>query len=432
MAKDVVMPVLGMNQETGTLVEWLKAEGDSVVKGEPLMVVATDKTEVEIEATAAGVLANVEVQAGGEVPVGSVIALIVAPGETAPPRTAAPAKDQASSTPAQEDRPAPVASPVAARIAAQHNVDLGAVQAGGARIQKEDVLAHLTTQSAISRVDGARQPASPKARRLAREAGLELADLVGSGPDGAVLAADVVAATVAPAPAIAAPTLSGEVQPMSRGWKVMAQRLQESWRSVPHFYLEREIDATALLAWRKSAQQRMAQKLTVTDLLTKVVAMSLRRHPRLNASWIDEQIVQNPEINVGLAVAVEEGLLVPVIHAADDLGLAQIAAQRADVVTRALEGTLPLDALQHGTFTISNLGMFGITKFNAIVNPPQAAILAVGAIADRIVAVKGKAKVRPMMTLTLSCDHRVVDGARGAQFLQTLAEQLTDPLGLLD
>jgi pyruvate dehydrogenase E2 component (dihydrolipoamide acetyltransferase) len=212
----------------------------------------------------------------------------------------------------------------------------------------------------------------------------------------------------------------------------MAQRLQESWQTVPHFYLEREVNAKALVKWRQQQNERTGVKITYTDLLVKLVATALRDHARLNAAWIDGEIIANAAINIGLAVAVEDGLLVPVIQGADQLGLAAIAARRADLVARAGSGKVQPADLAGGTFTISNLGMFGVERFNAIVNPPQAAILAVGALVDRVVPVKGKAKVRPMMSLTLSCDHRVVDGARAAQFLQSLAAYVEEPLRLLD
>ncbi|MEM7134181.1 MAG: dihydrolipoamide acetyltransferase family protein [Chloroflexota bacterium] len=452
MAKEVIMPVLGMNQETGTLVEWFMQEGDEVTKGEPLMVVATDKTEVEIEATTSGVLANVSAQPGDEVPVGSPLALILAPGESAPENAASSAPPVQSKaevketfSPGQEpfsDSPPVVslpASPVAARIAAEHNVDLSNVTAKGDRIQKDDVLAHIDARRQVGPSSNGRVLASPKARRLAKEIGLDLADISGSGPNGAILTDDVlIAETLITAPSPEPPAASHQplststIHPMSRAWKVMAQRLQESWQSVPHFYLERNVDATALMDWRERAQKRIEQKVTVTDCMTKVVAAALGQHPRVNASWIDKQIVLNSHVNVGLAVAVDEGLLVPVLHQANQLGLGALAERRSGVVNSALAGTLTLDDLQGGTFTISNLGMFGITKFNAIVNPPQAAILAVGGIEDQVVAIDGKPAVRPMMTLTLSCDHRVVDGARGAQFMQTLVEYLEDPLSILD
>lgn len=446
MAKEVYMPALGMAQESGTLLRWLKAEGDEVTQGEPLMEIATDKTDVEIEAPVSGVLRNVTAQEGDEVPVGQVIAVIAAPGE----EVAAPAQPQAapsapeSPSPAAPAAPPPV-SPVAARVAAEHGVDLQQVKPAGARIQKEDVLAHVAAQQAANGPRGGLLPASPKARRLAQEAGLDLATISGSGPDGAVLAADVDAAqarTVESAgestavvqplpPAAQAVGVEGEEIKVARRWQVMAARLTESWTTVPHFFLTREVDASRLVAWRSSAQVEGQPKVTYSDLIVKVVAMTLRRHPRLNAAWIDGRIMGNAAINVGLAVAVEDGLLVPVIAQTDQLGVGEIAAARADMVERAQANKLSMEDLQGGTFTISNLGMFGVDQFNAIVNPPQAAILAVGRIADRVVAVDGQPAVRPMLTLTLSCDHRVVDGARGAQFVDDLAAALEEPLRLL-
>jgi len=215
-------------------------------------------------------------------------------------------------------------------------------------------------------------------------------------------------------------------------WKVMADRLTQSWTTTPHFFLARDVDAKRFKKWHSNAQARSQVKLTFTDLLVKLVAQALRAHPRVNASWIDGRIIANEAIHVGLAVAVEDGLLVPVIRNADQLTLEQIAQARADLVARAQSTKLTVDELQGGTFTISNLGMFGIDQFSAIINPPQAAILAVGRITDRIVAVDGKAKVRPMLTLNLSSDHRVVDGARSARFLAHLAELIEDPMRLLD
>jgi pyruvate dehydrogenase E2 component (dihydrolipoamide acetyltransferase) len=320
----------------------------------------------------------------------------------------------------------------------------------GSRIQKEDVLAYLKTAETsvqTAPADNGRVLASPKARRLARENNLELASITGSGPEGAVIAADVLAAAelqakaptpaAAPSPTPAAaprPIDAGEILPVSRMWQVMAQRLSESWRTVPHFYLTSEANATALIAWRERVLQRLTEKVTYTDLLVKLVAVALRKHPRLNAQWDVDQnaIILNPDINVGLAVAVSEGLLVPVIHRADQLGLADLAVRRKDLVSRAQSGKLPLADLSGGTFTLSNLGMYGIDSFNAIVNPPQAAILALGRIAERVVPLNGQPVIQPRLTLTLSCDHRVVDGARGAEFLQTLVKFIEDPLGVLD
>jgi pyruvate dehydrogenase E2 component (dihydrolipoamide acetyltransferase) len=460
VAKDVIMPALGMAQETGTLLTWHKQEGETVTKGELLMTVATDKTDVDIEANASGILAQVTAKPGDEVPVGQPIALILTPEEAANQTASKPvaplaAAGEVASGSAQPPAAAVVsATPVAARLAAERGVDLRLVKAGaGGKIQKEDVLAFLAGQEKPPAPTNGRALASPKARRLASEGGINLTTLRGSGPDGAVLAADVLSAQTAAAasgevaqaaplaptmpvePAAGAPagaSAVGEIVPMSRPWRIMAQRLQQSWTTVPHFYLAREVNCSGLVRWREGVQGRSKSKITVTDLLVKLVAAALRLHPRVNAAWLKEEIVLNQEINIGLAVAVEDGLLVPVVPHADRLGLGEIAACRATLVEKAQSGKLTPDELSGGTFTISNLGMYGIDQFNAIVNPPQAAILAVGRIADKVVPLNGQPAVQPMMTLTLSCDHRVVDGARAAQFMQTLVGYIEDPLSVLD
>jgi pyruvate dehydrogenase E2 component (dihydrolipoamide acetyltransferase) len=452
LAKDVVMPALGMAQETGVLLQWLKAPGETVTQGEPLMEVETDKATVEIEAPASGVLAQVTAQPGDEVPVGQVIALILTE-EEAQARTGEAAKTDGDATEDVSSSQRIIASsPLAARLAAEHNVDLAAIKPQGGRVQKADVLAYLeaqanggrrpqgeASQSAVGRLI----PASPKARRLAAESGLDLAAIAGSGPDGAVLTADVLQEVEArDKPSVPAfqpsslpafqPSTPSSSLPVSRMWQVMVQRLTESWTTIPHFYLVAEANASALVQWRERASQRASEKLTFSDLLVKLVALALRKHPRLNARWENNTIVLNEAVNIGLAVAVEEGLLVPVIHEADRLGLNEIAARRKEVVAKAKSGKLSLDDLSGGTFTISNLGMYGVDAFNAIVNPPQAAILALGRIAERVVPVNGQPAVQPMLTMTLSCDHRAVDGARGAAFLQTLVDLVEDPLRLLD
>jgi len=462
LSKNVIMPALGMAQETGTLVRWLKAPGETVTKGEPLMEIETDKATVEIEAPAAGVLAAVTAQPGDEVAVGKTIAVILAPGETAAapqkPGPAARATATAAAPAAATTAPAAVrlaASPIAARMAAEHGLDLALIKPGGGKIQKEDVLAYLAAHAAPPpAAAGGRGLASPKARRLAQERGLDIRQLAGSGPQGAVLADDVVAAASAgrgavaapvPEPSAAIPTETGEqpdwdepagaepeTLPMGRTWQVMVERLSQAWTTIPHFYLLRDVNATQLAAWRAEAQGRAAAKITYTDLLIKVVAAALRQHPRLNAAWQGERIALNPGVNIGLAVAIDDGLVVPVIHNADTLGLAAIAAQRAELVAKAQARKLSPADLSGGTFTISNLGMYGVDAFIAIVNPPQAAILSAGRITDRVVALKGQPAVAPMLTLGLSCDHRVVDGARAAQFLQALAAGLEAPLSLLD
>jgi len=267
--------------------------------------------------------------------------------------------------------------------------------------------------------------ASPKARRLAAERGVDLRVVSGSGPGGAVLAADLPAAA---APAVQRAAAAAGV---SNVWRIMAERMTASWTTAPHFYLVREVNVSRLVTWRDRASKQTGVRITYTDLLIRLVAATLARHPRANASWKDGTIVQHTDINIGLAVAIDDGLVVPVLHRADALSLAEIAARREDLVTRAQTGKLRPADIQGGGFTISNLGMYGVDAFNAIVNPPQAAILAVGRIADRVVALDGQPAVQPTMVLTLSCDHRALDGARGAQFLGSLADVVEEPLTLL-
>jgi pyruvate dehydrogenase E2 component (dihydrolipoamide acetyltransferase) len=408
------MPALGMAQETGTLLQWLKVPGATVAKGEPLMEIETDKANVEVEAPASGILASVSAQPGDVIPVGKTIALILAPGESVP-QFKSPSVSIS-------------ATPIAMRAAAEHNVDLSQIKPKGNRVQKDDVLAYI---EAHAKGNG-RTLASPKARRLAQERGLDLEAIAGSGPGGAILAADVVSAQ-APTPIAAAPIEAApETLGVSRMWRVMVERISHAWTTIPHFYLMREVNAARLISWREDVQKRITEKITYTDLLVKLAAAALRQHPRLNASWQTDRIALNVDINIGLAVAVDDGLIVPVIQRADQLGLSQLAARRTDLVARAQASKLSLDDISGGTFTISNLGMYGVDAFNAIINPPQAAILAVSRIADRVVPLNGQPAVQPMMTLSLSCDHRVVDGARGAEFLRTLAELVEDPLRILD
>ncbi len=410
MTTQVIMPALGMAQETGKVLRWLRAEGDPVTQGEPLLEIETDKVTVEIEAPASGILQEVTAAEGQEVPVGQTIARIV------------------STTPTV------AASPLAARLAAEHGVDLLEVKPSGGRIAKSDVLAFLEKrkESGSTPGGGVRTLASPKARRLAAERGVDIAALQGTGPAGAVVAADVPAAgSPQPAQVAAVPASVGAVA-VSTAWRIMAERTTRSWTGAPHFYLVREVDASRLVAWRERCRKRLKVEVTYTDLLVRLVAVGLRRHSRLNARWQEGKIVTGSEINVGLAVAVEDGLVVPVIHRADQQSVAEIAARRGELVGRAQAGKLRPEDLAGGTFTVSNLGMYGVDVFNAIINPPQAALLAVGRIADRVVAVEGRPTVRPMMTLSLSCDHRVVDGARGALFLEALANLIEEPLELLE
>jgi pyruvate dehydrogenase E2 component (dihydrolipoyllysine-residue acetyltransferase) len=433
MPTNVIMPALEMAQETGKVLKWLKAPGQMVAKGETIVEIETDKVTVEIEAPASGILGNVTANAGDVVPVGQTIALIFAPGE-AGAGGSAPAAAPAAAAVAKASDGAVKASPLARKLAEQHGVDLARVQSATGRIEKADVLAHVERQARDAGRRGSATEtaarltaASPKARRLAAERGLDITVLSGSGPSGAVLAADVPTAVrqVAPsAPGIQTPSV-GTV------WRIMAERMTASWTTAPHFYLVREVNVSRLVSWLDRARKQTGARITYTDLLVKLVAAALAQHPRANASWRDGAIAQNAEINIGLAVAIEDGLVVAVLHHADSLKLPEIAARREDLVSRAQAGKLRPADIQGGGFTISNLGMYGVDAFNAIVNPPQAAILAVGRIADRVVAINGQPAVQPTMVLTLSCDHRALDGARGAQFLGTLADLIEEPLALL-
>ena len=396
MAFSVVMPALEMAQETGKLLAWRKKEGDSVSKGEPLLEIETDKAVVEVEAPADGVLAGIKASEGAEIPVGETIAWIVAPGEQPPVdgaqsaptarATTQPKAEQPSSTRSEAVAPSPV---VSAKI-------------------------------------------SPKARRLAKDLGVDIASLRGSGPGGEVLASDVQAAAHLPA-AVSASKKSIEV-PSSLG-RIMAGRTTQSWTTVPHFFVTRDIDATALSQYRDRIVTEIEStkkiRVTHTDLLVALVSRVLPKHPRLNASWSAEGIHLHDYVNMGVAIAVNDGVVAAVIHNAHSADLPEIAIQRRDIAERARAGKLRPADIADATFTISNLGMYKVDQFSAIITPPQAAILAVGAIADRVVAIEGKPAIRPMMSMTLSCDHRVADGARAAMFLSDLAEVLHDPMKLL-
>ncbi|MBI3361745.1 MAG: 2-oxo acid dehydrogenase subunit E2 [Chloroflexi bacterium] len=388
MPANVIMPALEMAQDTGRLIRWLKREGETVRKGEPLMEIETDKVTVEIEATSAGIVRGVSAKEGDVIPVGQVIAQIVAPGEELGPSggdgsAARPPETASPSTPIK-------ASVLAQKIATEHSLDLSLVKPNGSRIEKADVLAYLAQnspqpptgyESAAGIV-----PASPKARRLAKQQGLDLASVKGSGPQSAVLAADVLAVPLARHVGgdAAAPVPPAEIG-VSNVWRIMAERMSASWTTAPHIYLVRQVKATGLVEMRAritpAIEKRTGLKPTYTDILVKFVASALRDHPRLNARWTGAGIRLYPDINVGVATVTDDGLVVPVIHKADALSIGEIASRRQDFVARAGENKLRPRDIADGTFTLSNLGMYGVDAFNAIVNPPQAAILAVGRIA---------------------------------------------------
>ena len=401
MASEVKLPRLGQGMESGTIVKWLKAEGDQVEKGEPLYELDTDKVTQEVEAEASGLLLKIAVQEG-EVPVGQTIAVIGEAGEDVPEVAAEPEPEPAEEEPAAEPEPEP---------------------------QQED---GRPAEPVVS--SGGRVKASPLARRIARERGVDLASLRGTGPEGRIVAEDVERTEAGAAPAAApAPVVSGEVErrELTSTRRTIARRLTEAWQ-IPVFQLQSSADMTrvnALVARLRENEE--GPKLTVTDVLAKVCAAALMRHREVNAQWADDAILLQPTANIGLAVAAPQGLVVPVIRGAERLTLAGIAAARSDVVTRAREGRLQREDLEDGTFTISNLGMYRVESFTAVLNPPQAAILAVGATEDRAVPVDGEILIRPMLTLTATFDHRAVDGAPAAGFLQSVKELLEEPALML-
>jgi pyruvate dehydrogenase E2 component (dihydrolipoamide acetyltransferase) len=385
--------------ESGTIVRWLKSEGEPVQKGEPLFELDTDKVTQEVEAEAAGVLLKIAV-AEGEVPVGQTVAFIGEQGEEVPTSAEKPA--EAPKRDPERDAGREAAAEVAER------------------------------QEQPAAASNGRIKASPLARRIARERGIELSSIRGTGPDGRIVAEDVerteAGAPAGPA-AAPAPVSAGEAEraPLSSVRKTIARRLTEAWQ-IPVFQLQASADMTRVNALVAKLRERDPDvRVTVTDVLTKVSAQALMRHREVNAEYTDDAILLHPNANVGLAVAAPQGLVVPVIRSAERLSLTEIAGVRADLVGRARENKLRTEDLEGGTFTISNLGMYAVESFTAVLNPPQAAIVAVGATEERVVPLGGETAVRPMVTLTATFDHRAVDGAPAAAFLQTLKESLEDP-----
>jgi pyruvate dehydrogenase E2 component (dihydrolipoamide acetyltransferase) len=396
MANEVKLPRLGQGMEAGTVTKWLKSEGDRVSKGEPLFEIDTDKVTQEVESDFEGVLLKISL-AEGEAPVGQTIAWIGEEGE-------AVAETPVQAAPAPEQPRAEVSDTVPV----------------------SDTQVAPTTTAASN---GGRIKASPLARRIARERGVDLAGLRGTGPDGRIVAVDVEGAQAAPRVGAAAPVASGEVEavPLTSIRKTIARRLTAAWEA-PVFQLTVSADMTranALVA--KARELNPDIRITVTDVLAKLCAQALMRHRDVNVQYTDDALLRFPTANIGIAVAAPAGLVVPVVKSAELLSLAQVAVARGEIVDRAREGKLTQGDLEDGTFTISNLGMFGIEQFVAVLNPPQAAILAVGATEDRVVVTDGELDVKPMMTMTLTVDHRAVDGAAGADFLRTVKQFLEDP-----
>ena len=397
MPTEVKLPRLGQGMESGTIVKWLKSEGEPVQKGEPLYELDTDKVTQEVEAEASGVLLRIAVSEG-EVEVGKTIAFIGEQGEVVAESAGGDAPDEPK----------------------------GADSARGAAVTAEPVRERVEERPAAGARNG-RVKASPLARRIARERGIDLSSLTGTGPDGRIVAQDLESAP--PAPLVAAPAATTEVtsRPLSNVRRTIARRLTQAW-TVPAFQLTVDADMTRA----NELVQRLRElnpdvRITVTDVLTKLSAHALMRHPDMNVQYSEDALLVFPSANVGIAVAAPQGLVVPVVQGAERLTVAQIAGVRADLVARARDAKLRTEDLEGGTFTISNLGMYDIDQFVAVLNPPQASILAVGSTRDQVVPVDGELHVLPLMTMTLTCDHRAVDGATGAEFLRAIKQFLEDP-----
>ena len=384
------MPALEMAQETGKLVSWLKKEGETVSKGEPLLEIETDKAVMEIESPGDGILAGIKAMPGAEVPVGRTIAWILRPGE------APPAEESSAES--------------------------------GRKITKAASVSPSASVAGSSTVADRRPRISPKARRLAAEKGIDLPMVRGSGPGGEILADDVLKAESAKAgpPSSSAAAITPPASTFSR---LMAERTLQSWTTVPHFFVVREVDAGALRDYRtrRSAEISSGLKITYTDLLLFLISRVLVSHPRINGTWTDQGLRENHEVNIGLAIATEDAVVAPVIHSAHTASLAEIARRRSELSERVHAGKLRPSDISGGTFTVSNLGMVDVDAFSAIITPPQVAILAMGRIAERVVAVDGQVSVRPMMTMTLSSDHRAISGMQAAKFMSDLAEAIRNP-----
>ncbi len=431
-----IMPKFDMDQEQATIISWEKRDGDFVKFEETVLTVETDKVAIEVPSPATGTLARIAYKDGDVVPVTTIIAYILKDGETLAdlpkaditPPLSKPVVDSVSQT-----LTAAQATPVALRMAKEEGVDLSKVSSSGDKITRRDVELYLANQTPASRVAVA---ATPAARRVAREKGIDLESVAGSGPRGRVQSADV-SQTAKQIPASVSHEREVEVIPLTGIRRTIAERMQQSFQQSPHIALTVDVDMTEAENVRKrfNAQaEKLAQpRVTVTALIIKVVAWALVRNPYLNASFNSDSISLWKDVNIGVAAAAPQGLVVPVLKGADTLGVGEINLRLVELAERARENKLKLEDVQGGTFTISNLGMFGVRQFRAIINPPESAILAVGSAVRKPIVIdeQDRVEVRPIMSLTLSADHRVIDGIVAARFLSDLVTGLESPSMLL-
>ena len=419
---EIIMPKMGDAMTEGKVVRWYKKAGDAVKKGEPVLEIETDKVNLDLEAEQDGTLGDVTAQEGQMVPVGGRLATILAPGEKAPP--AAPAAEPQRRATDKKD-------------SVKHTTGeyAEAIETKGPR---RDRTAPEATQ-APPKSEG-RQRSSPLARKMARELGVDLQGVQGSGPQGRIIAKDIkgVGQALLPVPGAAGgqarvPVLHREDEhiPLSAMRRTIAKRLAESIGPIPHFFLTADYDVTNLVSLREQIVAAQEMKVSLNDFIIRAVALALRHHPYVNASWGDDAITQHGEIHVGVAVSTPEGLITPVVRNADGKSVLQIAQEIRALAEKAKNRKLMPNEYQGSTFTISNLGAWGIEEFTAIINPPNVAILAIGAAEARPVVQDRQVVVRDRMKVTMSCDHRVVDGAAGAEFLRTLRQYIEQPVRLL-
>jgi pyruvate dehydrogenase E2 component (dihydrolipoamide acetyltransferase) len=444
MATEVIMPKVDMDQETGTISEWKKKNGDQVKEGETILVIETAKVAIDVEAPATGILDGVSSQPGEVIPIATIIGYILEPGEKLPemPKPEAPAAKPAEQSVVPAQAAAPVqsvvsvdATPVARNMAADMGVDLATVSGTGphGKITRQDVeLAAKSPAGAV--VPDGKVYATPAARRIAAEKGVDLTQVTGSGPDSRIQAADVASYQPASLPVFGA-VQEDEVIPMLGMRATIAQRLTASYQNIPHIKFTSRIDMTNFNAARKQinafAEKSGAARVSATAMFVKIVAAALAKHPYLNASLKENSIILHKSINMGVAVALDDGLIVPVVQNVLQKNIAQIAVETNQLAAKAREGALQPAEVSGGTFTISNLGPFGIEQFDAIINPPQSAILAISATQDEVVPVDGEVAIRPIMRITLSADHRIVDGAVAAKFVSDLKNMLENPILIL-
>lgn len=448
---ELIMPKAGDAMTEGKVVKWYKQPGDAVKKGEPVAEIETDKVNLDLEAESDGTLGQHSAKEGDMVPVGGVLALILAEGE----KDSAPAAKAEAEPDKDESEEGPQRRSTDRKESVKHTTGEyhEAIEQRGPRRDRTAPEAAAGAEASTTESDESqgRQRSSPLARRMARELGVKLESVQGSGPRGRIIAADVknakgdasvkpapagapkeTPAKPAPAPLAPAPSLETKIIPLSAMRRTIAKRLAESTGPIPHFYLTADYDVTNLISVRQQMIEITGVKVSLNDFIIRGIALALRHHPAVNASWGDDAITQHGEVHVGVAVATPDGLITPVIRNADQKAVADIATEVRALAEKAKNRRLKPDEYQGSTFTISNLGAWGIEDFTAIINPPNAAILAIGAAEPRpVVDANRQIVVRDRMKVTLSCDHRIVDGALGADFLKTLRQYVEQPLRLV-